>query len=211
MQFRGRSPRIIGRREEPHPPSHMPQRSFRTRRKGRRPRRPAFAGLPGWVGCIRPARPTAPAFTTVRRHRVRRPTHPIPRAQPAHLFKRANRSYPSTKAGRAWKPAPTACWVGIRSSPTPPSTPQSRPFGPCQLPFQGSREGVYGRTHVIRHPTPGGRRLYRLRGLASLTRMGGLYAPWGAYFARGRGLCPRAWPWPRPRSAGCRWGGRRRK
>ena len=100
---------------------------------------------------------------------------------------------------------------GVRSSPTPPSTHQSRPFGPCQLPFQGSREGVYGRTHVIRHPTPGGRRLYRLRGSPSLTRMGGLYAPWGAYFARGRGLCPRAWPWPRPRSAGCRWGGRRRK
>ena len=135
----------------------------------------------------------------------------IPRAQPAHLFKRAHPRYPSTKAGWAWKPAPTACWVGIRSSPTPPSTPQSRRFGPCQLPFPGSREGVYGRTHVIRHPTPGGRRLYRLRGLASLTRMGGLYAPWGVCFPRGRGLCPRAWPWPRPRSAGCRWGGRRRK
>ena len=115
------------------------------------------------------------------------------------------------EAGRAWKPAPTACWVGIRSSPASAATPQSRPFGPCQLPLQGSREGVYGRTHVIRHPTPGGRRLYRLRGLASLTRMGGLYAPWGACFPRGRGLCPRAWPWPRPRSAGCRWGGRRRK
>ena len=193
MQFRGRSPRTIGRREEPHPPSHMPQRSFRTRRKGRRPRRPAFAGLPGWVGCIRPARPTAPAFTTVRRHRVRRPTHPIPRAQPAHLFKRANRSYPSTKAGRAWKPAPTRhphlTYAALNPSVTA--------LRAATAPLSGEPRG--------------GRRLYRLRGSPSLTRMAGLYAPWGACFPRGRGLCPRAWPWPRPRSAGCRWGGRRRK
>ena len=132
-------------------------------------------------------------------------------APPAHHFILAHPRYPSSRAGRAWKLAPTAGGKGIRLSPTPPSTPQSRPFGPCQLPFQGSREGVYGRTHVIRHPTPGGWRLYRLRGSPLLKRMGGLYAPWGASFPRGRGLCPRAWPWPRPRSAGCRWGGRRRK
>ena len=43
------------------------------------------------------------------------PTYAISRAQPAHHFTRANRRYPPTHAGRAWKPAPT---VGIRISPT---------------------------------------------------------------------------------------------
>ena len=33
----------------------------------------------------------------------------IPRAQPAHLFKRAHPRNPSTHAGRAWKLAPTRC------------------------------------------------------------------------------------------------------
>ncbi len=43
--------------------------------------------------------------------RIHRPTYHIPRAQPAHHFVRANRRRPSSRPGRAWKPAPTACGV----------------------------------------------------------------------------------------------------
>ena len=43
----------------------------------------------------------------MRQPHVYHPTNPIPRAQPAHHFVRANRCYPSSQAGRAWKPAPT--------------------------------------------------------------------------------------------------------
>ena len=43
----------------------------------------------------------------MRQPHVHHPTNPIPRAQPAHHFVRANRCYPSSQAGRAWKPAPT--------------------------------------------------------------------------------------------------------
>ena len=48
---------------------------------------------------------------------VHRPTYYIPRAPPAHHFKRAHPRHPSTHAGRAWKPAPTADWVGISAEP----------------------------------------------------------------------------------------------
>ena len=50
------------------------------------------------------------AYGNVRFH-----TYSIPRAQPAHHFFAGVLRYPSTHAGRAWKPAPT---VGIRISPT---------------------------------------------------------------------------------------------
>ena len=74
---------------------------FAVARRVHRPRCTVVAGLPGqrWRGW--PACPTAPTPPTARQPCVHRPTHPIPRAQPAHHF--------------------------------------------------------YGRTHVIRPPTPGGR------------------------------------------------------
>ena len=70
-------------------------------------------------------------------------TYHIPRAQPAHHFARAHPRHPSSHAGRAWKPAPTVGWAGLRTTLLRRThvapTPQSRRNAPRQLPFQGSR------------------------------------------------------------------------
>ena len=112
------------------------RRPLRVVRVGRCQHNAAVVRHPGRVRRICPARPIAPASPPVRQPRVHNPTHPIPRAQPAHHFIRANQRRPSSHAGRAWKPAPT---VGIRISPTLVPTPQSRRKAPRQLPFQGSQ------------------------------------------------------------------------
>ena len=88
----------------------------------------------------------------------------LSRGHSPRTFLRAHPRYPSSHAGRAWKPAPTVGGEvdGQRGcdAPTSAPTPQSRRKAPRQLPFQGSR-GWVRRTHVIRPPTPGGRFILR--------------------------------------------------
>ena len=50
-------------------------------------------------------------------------------------FHAAHPRYPSSRAGRAWKPSPTGPPPLTHVAPTP----QSRRYAPRQLPFQGSR------------------------------------------------------------------------
>ena len=167
MQSRGRSPRTIGRRVVTASGSSHPATFVSHPAVGGGVLDAPCAGLlPSWVRRSRLAWPTAPTSSTVRKPRVHRPTYPIPRAPPAHHFLRAHRRYPSPHAGRAWKPSPTVGGAvdGQRGcdAPMSASTPQSRPFGPRQLPFQGSREGGVRRADVIRSPassaTPQSRR-----------------------------------------------------
>ena len=80
---------------------------FTVARRVHRPRCTVVARLPSRVSRSRSARPILPTFITARQPRAHNPTHPISRAQPAHHFLRAHPRYPSTHAGRAWKPSPT--------------------------------------------------------------------------------------------------------
>ena len=79
-------------------------------------------------GLPHPRHHGAPAF-------VYYPTHAISRAQPAHhCYGRTKVVLQPAPGGRGSPPL-----RGIRSSPTSPSTPQSRRKAPRQLPFQGRR------------------------------------------------------------------------
>ena len=105
----------------------------------------------------------------MRHPHVYHPTNPIPRAQPAHHFVRANRCYPSSQAGRAWKPAPTLGGEG--ECVQPPSSVIRRKGRRGRRPLRwfayftlrhvtqgrSPRTISDGRSDVVRRPTPGGR------------------------------------------------------
>ena len=74
------------------------------------------------------------------------------RAQSAHHFLRAQSRYPSSHAGRAWKPAPTAYLHLTHAGTNPSVTPQCG----ATAPLSGEPMEWVRRTHVIRSPTPGG-------------------------------------------------------
>ena len=119
----------------------MPQRMFRTHRRGRRPRRPLRWIIAG-AGMDVPVRPDR-----------QRPRHPRSArfASTTQRMQSRGHSPRTISYGRPrWsviprregvEALPYGCGEGIRLSPAPPSTPQSRREAPRQLPFQGSREG----------------------------------------------------------------------
>ena len=95
-------------------------------------------------------------------------------------FVRAYRGSPSSQAGRAWKPAPTA-GEGKVSAPdrrhpsseggasgTPPLT-GGLYTSRCGIQRKGAARAPFGRTQVIRHPRPGGRGSPPLRRIAKVS------------------------------------------